>query len=239
MDLEQWPDLLSRIVTRLAKIVHHEFPRPLEQPVVTAETQSSSQSQAIGSSQNDHSKSKEVTKEDSSSSTKSLPPLLDTLFSSINDTLLKYFSKAPPHTIQRLAELLLFPRHNYRSLSSYLLALDRVVHVTSTSTAFPLPLMSPDLSANTNFSNGENADGADSHPVSRGYAVPNNSLIHCIGSDEAFGGALLTPIPWLIKSRSSSPLESEVVTQRSTEIIEGPNGPGGVETVSVSINGLI
>ncbi|POS85325.1 hypothetical protein EPUL_004737, partial [Erysiphe pulchra] len=218
-------------------IVHHEFPRPLKQAVAVLETQS--QSQAIGSSQNDQSESKEIKKEDSSSSTNSLPPLLQTLFSSINDTLLKYFSKEPPHTIQRLAELLLFPRLNYRSLSSFLLALDRVVHVTSTFTAFPLPLMSPDLSAKTDSSDEKNTDGVDSKPVSGGYTVPKNPLIHSIGSDEAFGGALLTPIPWLIKSRSSSPVESEVVTQRSTEIIEGPNGPGGVETVSVSINGLI
>ncbi|RKF65875.1 hypothetical protein OnM2_002036 [Erysiphe neolycopersici] len=233
VDLEQWSDLLSRI------IVHHEFPRPLKQPVAVLETQSPSQSQAIGSPHNDQSKSKDITKEDNSSSENSLPPLLLTLFSSIKDTLLKYFSKAPPHTIQRLAELILFPRLNYRSLSSYLLALDRVVHVTSTSTAFPLPLMSPELYTNRVFPNGENADDADSYPVSRGYTVPNNPLIHCIGSDDAFSGALLTPIPWLMKSRSSSPLESEVMTQRSTEIIEGPNGPGGVETVSVSINGLI
>ncbi|KHJ31125.1 hypothetical protein EV44_g2294 [Erysiphe necator] len=236
VDLDQWPDLLPRLVTRLEKIVLNEFPSPIRLSVAVLET--SSPSQDHGSSRNDQPSSKETMTEDSNG-TSSLPPLLLALISSINDTLLKYFSKAPPHTIQRLAELLLFPRCNYRSLSSYLLALDRVVHVTSTSTAFPLLLISPDSSANKSLSNGDTIDGADLHPVSRNFTAPNNPLIHGVGSDEALGGALLTPIPWLKKSRSSSPLESEVVTQRSTEIIEGPNGPGGVETVSVSINGLI
>jgi len=57
---------------------------------------------------------------------------------------------------------------------------------------------------------------------------------------------LLTPIPWLAAKNSNgngsgsgthSPLEGEVKTE-STEMIEGPNGPGGIETVSVSVNGV-
>jgi len=57
--------------------------------------------------------------------------------------------------------------------------------------------------------------------------------------DDSLGGALLTPIPWLNKSNGDthSPLEGEVKTE-STEMVEGPNGPGGVETVSVSVNGV-
>lgn len=71
-----------------------------------------------------------------------------------------------------------------------------------------------------------------------------------LGSDEALGGALLTPISWLNKrepglshtgsngtnSGGASP-RGEVRTE-STETIDGPNGPGGVETVSVSVNGI-
>lgn len=87
------------------------------------------------------------------------------------------------------------------------------------------------------------------------------------GSDEALGGALLTPIPWLqpnhhgiggppqsgigtpgqrspTGSQSSAPspgmsndLEGEVRTE-STETIDGPNGVGSIETVSVSVNGI-
>lgn len=86
------------------------------------------------------------------------------------------------------------------------------------------------------------------------------------GSDEALGGALLTPIPWIQHDRRSvtgslpqpsqpsqpqqaqssasastqevpAELEGEVRTE-STERIEGPNGVGSVETVSVSVNGI-
>jgi hypothetical protein len=51
---------------------------------------------------------------------------------------------------------------------------------------------------------------------------------------------LLTPIPWLSAkpgNGSHSPLEGEVKTE-STEMIDGPNGMGGIETVSVSVNGI-
>lgn len=50
----------------------------------------------------------------------------------------------------------------------------------------------------------------------------------------------MTPILWLNKNgngNTHSPLEGEVKTE-STEMVEGPNGMGGVETVSVSVNGI-
>jgi hypothetical protein len=53
-----------------------------------------------------------------------------------------------------------------------------------------------------------------------------------LGSDESLGGALLTPIPWL-QNRGQSELISE-----STEMVEGPNGAGRIETVSV-VNGAL
>lgn len=68
---------------------------------------------------------------------------------------------------------------------------------------------------------------------------------HTLGSDESLGGALLTPIPWLqsisgvkVKEESvASELEGEVRTE-STETIDGPNGAGSIQTVSVSVNGV-
>lgn len=54
-----------------------------------------------------------------------------------------------------------------------------------------------------------------------------------LGSDESLGGALLTPIPWLQGRGSQSELISE-----STEMVEGPNGAGRIETVSV-VNGQL
>lgn len=87
------------------------------------------------------------------------------------------------------------------------------------------------------------------------------------GSDEALGGALLTPIPWITHGQRptagltaqpsqlsqaqqaqqaqsavssqdvTTEFEGEVRTE-STERIDGPNGVGSIETVSVSVNGI-
>lgn len=170
-----------------------------------------------------------------------LLPTNEVLLKSIISTLTTLFSKYPPHTIQRLAELILLPRQHYKTLSSYLHAVDRVVHVSSGANTFPLPPAIPDPSSATVLSNGN----ADPFAVSWGNAA--TAVQSALGSDESLGGALLTPIPWLTNKSanggsqhsggSHSPMEREVKTE-STEMIEGPNGPGGVETVSVSVNGV-
>lgn len=185
------------------------------------------------------------------------------------------FPRYPPHTIQRLAELVLKPRQHYRNLVPWLHALDRVVHVTSGANIYPLPQGLPDIGAMSLLVNG--ADGAGPGGMSIDTASANN-----LDSDEALGGALLTPIPWLSRtvngdgsdvdddpeasdeagSNNSSgsnsnasaltqqqqrqqaqlhlqqrQLEGRVQTE-STETIEGPNGMGSIETVSVSVNGI-
>ncbi|KAK5261257.1 hypothetical protein LTR40_002564 [Exophiala xenobiotica] len=99
------------------------------------------------------------------------------------------FSEKPPHTIQRLAELVLYPTKHHKTLPAWLRALDRVVSVSSSADIFPLSDTPPIV-------NGVNGDGGGgilwSNSDNRnGY--DNNSL----GSDESLGGALLTPIPWL------------------------------------------
>lgn len=116
-----------------------------------------------------------------------------------------------------------------------------MVHVSSDANTFPLPPAIPDPSSVTILSNGN----ADPFAVSWGNAA--TSVQSTLGSDESLGGALLTPIPWLTNKSanggsqhsggSHSPMEREVKTE-STEMIEGPNGPGGIETVSVSVNGI-
>jgi len=100
---------------------------------------------------------------------------------------------------------------------------------------FPLPPAIPDPTAAASvLSNGKLPGGADPLSISWGNPAVGGGL----GSDESLGGALLTPISWLTKANGThSPLEGEVKTE-STETIDGPNGPGGVETVSVSINGI-
>lgn len=163
-------------------------------------------------------------------------PQIKTLFESISSTLNTHFTKSPPHTVQRLAELLLMPKQHYKTLPSYLHAVDRVVHVTSGADTFPLPPAIPDPSSAAILSNGGSID-----PLSVSWGNPaSGPQQNVLGSDESLGGALLTPISWLQPSKingSHSPLEGEVTTE-STEMIEGPNGMGGVETVSVSVNGI-
>jgi hypothetical protein len=167
------------------------------------------------------------------------PPQIQMLMTSITSTLNTLFTKHPPHTIQRLAELVLTPKQHYKTLPSYLHALDRVVHVTSGAHTFPLPPAIPDPSSLTILSNGTSLTASGKDPLSISWGNPaSNPSAQSLGSDESLGGALLTPITWLQKNGgSASPLEGEVRTE-STETIDGPNGPGGVETVSVSVNGI-
>lgn len=172
------------------------------------------------------------------------------MLSEITSCLKSTFPAYPPHTIQRISELVINPKQHYRSLVTYLHALDRVVHVTSGLNVYPLPSTHAEIPGNV-------ANGvleAPSRPFS--WASP--------GSDEALGGALLTPIPWIPLDRRSvtgsltqpaqalqpqqaqptasaqevpAELEGQVRTE-STETIDGPNGVGSIETVSVSVNGI-
>lgn len=108
-----------------------------------------------------------------------LPPPLFDMITGIKCSLRTQFGTGVPHTVQRFAELVLYPKKHYRFLPSYLNALDRVVAVSSSANIFPLA------------------------PIE---AVPSTSVIgggivaapmHSFGHDDSLGGALLTPIPWL------------------------------------------
>lgn len=132
-------------------------------------------------------------------------------YSSIRTTLSKNFAKHPPHTVQRLAELVLEPKRRYKYLPPYLRALDRVVSVSSPLSLFPLPLAV--LPTSGGLLNG----------------TTSTTTAPTLGSDESLGGALLTPIPWL-QNRGQNELVSE-----STEMVDGPNGAGRIETVTVGM----
>lgn len=145
------------------------------------------------------------------------------------------FKSYPPHTIQRIAELILCPRAHYKALASYLHALDRVAAVTSGTNTYPLPPPIPDMSMIQ-----LNGDEPNDPAMAVSWSNPTSVAV---GSDEALGGALLTPIPWL--TRDTPPPEAVVeppvgaqIHSESTETIEGPNGVGSIETVSISINGV-
>ncbi|KAG8159596.1 hypothetical protein KVR01_010233 [Diaporthe batatas] len=215
-----------------------------------------------------------------------LPPQIVAMIAEINGVLNESFHTYPPHTIQRLAELILGPRQHYKSLPSYLHAVDRVVHVTSGNNTYPLPPAIPDMSSMTlGVPNGVMDQGHGNHEsgpdTSMAWVSTSNG--NAIGSDEALGGALLTPIPWLqrrssgnrdgdggsesgesstlgsdggpspLASNQSPAASSSSPSQRSssqqssrqfetrtesTETIDGPNGVGSIETVSISVNGI-
>lgn len=204
----------------------------------------------------------------------------------MTSTLTLNFPTYPPHTIQRLAELVLKPKQHYRGVVAYLHALDRVVHVTSGANRYPLPPAVPDPAALAQLVSGGSSSAGS------GGVLSINTAATRVGSDEALGGALLTPIPWLTgrtnggaagsddghgDAESTSPLgsgpalpqqPSQPQQQRqsasssllsaqtagpgegssssnnpklrteSTETIDGPNGMGSIETVSISVNGI-
>ncbi|KAL8350423.1 hypothetical protein RB598_005635 [Gaeumannomyces tritici] len=228
-----------------------------------------------------------------------LPPQIAAQLAEITSTLTKGFPSHPPHTIQRLAELVLRPRQHYRSLPSYLHAVDRVIQVASGAHIFPLPPAAPDPAAMAALANGvlgsarrpsSSSSAAATAAATAAAAASPVSLssansVHP-GSDEALGGALLTPIPWLTRRAESvdgadaalspepdmmdggssddglsdtsgsgsggagshqphdaqhhgsgRPRQQQRLSTESTETIEGPNGVGHIETVSVSVNG--
>ncbi|KAI3319628.1 hypothetical protein HD806DRAFT_525299 [Xylariaceae sp. AK1471] len=289
MDYSVWPALLPRLIARIEKIAHEEFPipnlpppPPPQQPLPAATTLSSSIPRAPDSELSEHflaplpssptepqtaSSSPDTNKENnplpppppppppttSASVTSAplppgtLPPQIAHMLSEITSYLTSTFPKYPPHTVQRIAELVVTPKQHYRSLVTYLHAFDRVVRVTSGLNVYPLPSIHAEIP-------GGLANGVlEIAPRPSPWASP--------GSDEALGGALLTPIPWLQHNHPSvtgSPGQSaqpqqtqptasaqeapaefagEVRTE-STETIDGPNGVGSIETVSVSVNGI-
>lgn len=160
------------------------------------------------------------------------------------------FESHAPHTVQRLMELLLRPKAHYKALAPYLHAVDRVVRVTSGTNTYPLPPAVPDMSSME--LNGDDArDGAAA--AAAASVSWSNPTVAALGTDEALGGALLTPIPWLTRRSSpednndgeatptpttTTPVAGAQIHSEATETIDGPNGAGSVETVSVSVNGI-
>lgn len=119
-----------------------------------------------------------------------LPQPLLQLLNGIISTLRASFTQKPPHTIQRLAELVLNPTNHYKTLPAWLRAVDRVVNVSSTADVFPLPDQAPLI-------NGVNGDTSTILIGTGGGSIRNGYDSNSLGSDESLGGALLTPIPWL------------------------------------------
>ena len=142
------------------------------------------------------------------------------------------FLKSPPYTIQRLAELVLYPRKHYRYLPPFLAALDKVVTVSSPVSNFPLPqLHLNSASTNGNYlTNGESTNGAATRDG--------------LASDESLGGALLTPIPWLRKDNSLADAAAQAQRRESNmrsegfENAENADGVGRLGEAPATVNGL-
>ncbi|KAL9066778.1 MAG: hypothetical protein Q9161_007367 [Pseudevernia consocians] len=155
-----------------------------------------------------------------------LPPPLLSLLNTIQSTLRSGFPTAPPHTAQRLAELLLRPTTHYKTLPSYLRALDRIVSVASPASVFPLPTLTPAATTNGRLLNGTSSPSPG--PADKNF----------------IGGAELTEIPWILKATGSptpgpnGPTTTSDLRTESTSVIDGPNGAGSVETVTVNVNGV-
>ncbi|KAL6705933.1 hypothetical protein ACN47E_006212 [Coniothyrium glycines] len=226
LDSAEWPRTLQYILHRLDEIIA-DFPRPPTDPAAgpntTTHLPSRPQTSNAVSSQESHAADKEnappatpprppVPTFSAPAELQGMPQNITTFYSALRLTLSKNFSKHPPHTVQRLAELVLEPRKRYKYLPAYLRALDRVVSVSSPLTIFPLPqAVLPTAGGLLNGTTSTNPQSAT------------------LGSDESLGGALLTPIPWL-QNRAQNELISE-----STEIVDGPNGAGRIETVTVGM----
>ncbi|KIW70453.1 hypothetical protein PV04_02721 [Phialophora macrospora] len=246
LDYEKWPSIIEPLLQRLNQVVYTEFPIPRPYPVVNRPVPSSpNQTQppplrdSIPVAQTPSTPVRNLPPvppfpNSSATSTSHVPdslpptqdPPIDTinelpgpllqLLNSVTHTLRSSFSERPPHTIQRLAELILYPTMHYKTLPAWLRAIDRVVSVSSAADIFP-------LSETPALVNGVNGDGGG------GILWNNNGYDSAsLGSDESLGGALLTPIPWLRNgvhvsedsSEDSGHLDSN--TSASTDSLEDP-----------------
>lgn len=147
-----------------------------------------------------------------------LPQPLQLLLNNTRSTIRSLFPSKPPHTIQRLAELILRPQAHYRTLPAYLRALDRVVSVTSSADIFPVQT-GAGTAAPTHQPNGiiSSATNGAGDPGAT-FALFQDT--HVPGSDESLGGALLTPIPWLTGASAEA----------AAAAVAGGSSPGGAAT---------
>ncbi|GLB09249.1 hypothetical protein AtubIFM57258_005162 [Aspergillus tubingensis] len=209
MDYEKWPSMVEPLLERLEYIIYNVFPMPrippdLQQqsanptvPTTTPSTTLQTSTQPEPSSQQSTTTERIPDSQPQSSQGSSLPEPLQHHLNSIKSTLRSLFASKPPHTIQRLAELIVRPTAHYRTLPAYLRAVDRVVCVTSSAEIFPLH--------STHHGAAPQPNGAIINGADTGLLFPD----HTLGSDESLGGALLTPIPWLSNDPSSPEHEGE------------------------------
>ncbi|KAJ5086698.1 hypothetical protein NUU61_008005 [Penicillium alfredii] len=253
IDLEKWASMVAPLLERLDYIVYNAFPMPQvpseshdQQSFPSLPSQQSETNTIPPESSNKENSSPNQTQTAPTGSPPSservpdsqpqasadkrsdtLPPPLALLLNSIRSSINSLFTEKPPHTIQRLAELVLRPTAHYRTLPAYLRAVDRVVSVTSGADIFPFQTPSgPETSLNGPLHS--NPGGT--------YLGPDYS--HGLGSDESLGGALLTPIPWLtnvsFEAEDSAALEEaseEILSAQPQDVDVGTTASATMMTV--------
>ena len=133
------------------------------------------------------------------------------------------FPKYPPHSIQRLSELVVYPHQHYRYLGPYLYALERVVSVTSGNNLYPLPSELPPSQAAL-LNGAEDAEAGEAGKTGKaGSAAGASAESAQDWSGDSSWGALLTPIPWLRGQQPNN--NSNTDDDRSTT--EEAGGDGG------------
>lgn len=196
VELDSWPSLLSGFLERIDEIAHHSFPAASissssSLPNATDKQSSDDEKQRTEQASTNTNHGPEAQHIDmatgqsvpvSDPTDRILSSEIINMIASIKETLITTFATAPPHTVQRLAELFQKPNEHYRSLPKFLRAVQRVISVSSTIDQFPLP-------------------SAVEHPIT--------GLLNALGSDESLGGALLTPISWLRIDAASTDSESD------------------------------
>ncbi|KAI9789938.1 MAG: hypothetical protein M1816_005707 [Peltula sp. TS41687] len=241
VDCTLWPGLLERLLSRLDRIIHDDFPKPtvtlpppirslLDQAEISTSQPSSQESQA-GNKENAPPQlaSTSISPPDPSNAPPSSPPLplsqdrarvdqeeeptdLFPEWNSIRTTLTTSFATSPPHTVQRLAELILRPRSHYRYVGPYLRAVDRVVSVSSGADSFP-----PMTSVRSAGLNGGGLPNGTSIPAGSGSSWNTFSDV-----DDSLGGALLTPVAWL-RAEQSEEMVTEEEESASRDTMNGPS----------------
>lgn len=216
------------------QIIHNDFPKPIVSippPVNVSPDDQAGVSASQGSSQESQTANKENAPPQyprPNSSILSSPPTLrpvpgdrahqETVSSeifpelnSIRATLTTSFATSPPHTVQRLAELILRPRLHFRFVGPYLRAVDRVVSVSSGTDRFPPMSVRPAGLNGAGLPNGTSS-----------VAASGSSWSSFLDGDDSLGGALLTPVSWL---QAEQPEEMLTEALPSRQRMNGP-GPG-------------
>ncbi|KAK9476523.1 hypothetical protein V1514DRAFT_298307 [Lipomyces japonicus] len=133
------------------------------------------------------------------------------------DTFNDIFDDAPPFTLQRLAELILYPQRHYGNSSSssgggrelsgsrdkYLRALERVLSVTSRTTDFQLP----DTNTVTGTTGHDHIVNGNGDAIAGTYLqASNNEMV------------ILSPISWLIDTGTPPPEDEEIINNEHDQL---------------------